>query len=319
MPPLSELGLRCLRPDLPAERLDRRASHEDYTIGILTRSDIGARIRERFPFGPEHVAALVSGEVHVQDDFFVDQGLDFRGLLSQLVSSDLDVDRMDYLVRDSFFTGAGYGQIDTHWLISHLSRHVDESGRVCLALDGRALYAFDDFMVARYHMFVMVYFHQKSVAYEEMLKRYMTAPERGYRLPAELDEYSHTDDAQLWEHLRSSSDPWARRVVELKPYKLAWEAHGTPGEVNPDGARARLQAEGIPVVTAEATGAVFGPRKAGRLPIFVVDRSAGRPRRVQRLEEAAEIFRRYQDQRCIARLYVPPGAQARARRILGVS
>ena len=42
---------------------------------------------------------------------------------------------------------------------------------VALALDQRAIYAFDDFMIARLHMFLMVYFHHKSVVYEEMLKK----------------------------------------------------------------------------------------------------------------------------------------------------
>ena len=135
--------------------------------------------------------------MRVEDDFFEDHGFDVRPLLSQLISSDLDVDRLDYLVRDSYYTGARYGQIDTHWLVSSLSRHVDEQGRVCLALDERALYAFDDYLVARFHMFLMVYFHQKSVAYEEMLRRHVEdgVAESGFRLPADFDAYLDTDDA----------------------------------------------------------------------------------------------------------------------------
>ena len=122
---------------LPAKvqkRILERASHEDYTIGILTASSMAERISGSFDFEPIHVAALVSPDVGVDDDFFIDEGLNLRPLFSQLISSALDVDRLDYLVRDSYYTGARYGEIDVPWLVSHLSRHVLDNNDVCLAL-----------------------------------------------------------------------------------------------------------------------------------------------------------------------------------------
>ena len=119
------------------------------------------------------------------DDFFVDDGLDHRRLLSQIVSSELDVDRLDYLVRDARYTGANYGQVDVNWLISNLDAWPAD-GQVCLGLDGRAVYAFDHFLIARHHMFLMVYFHHKSVVYEEMLRRYVDSAGCTWTFP-ELD------------------------------------------------------------------------------------------------------------------------------------
>ncbi len=300
---------------------DRQATHEDYTIAILTASELGQRIRTACPFGPEHVAALVCPDVSPRDDFFVDQGMDYRGLLSQLISSDLDVDRMDYLVRDSKYTGARYGEIDTDWLISHLSPHVDDTGRVCLALDRRAIYAFDDFLIARFHMFLMVYFHQKSIAYEKLLERYMGGGDGSddpgdYHLPADLDAYRHCDDAHLVSHLRASKNPWARRIVEQRPYKMLVEDHGRTDRVDLSPQRARLEAAGIDVMAASTRGVLARGPKPGAPPIYVIDRPRGMPERVVLLTEATRIFDHYQEEHTIARLYVPREDLDQARALL---
>ena len=315
MPPLRELGIGCYDPALVAHRLDKRATHEDYTIAILTRSSLADTIRENFGFSPEHVARLVSHEVAIDDDFFVYEGYDLRYLLSQLISSDLDADRLDYLVRDSYFTGARYGQTDVNWLISHMGRHVDGDGRVSLSLDRRALYAFDDFMIARFHMFVMVYFHQKSVAYEEMLKLYMQSGFCDYRLPADLAAYRKTDDAHLMAHLRNSDNDWARRIVEFDPIKVVFETVGVDAEQRLTEANSRLKAAGIEGFAVPGHGVVYGQRKPGMPPIYVVDR-VNNVGQVEPVDEATGIFERYQDERCVGRLYVRAEQREAARGVL---
>lgn len=318
MPTLRAVGVPAYDPARVAGRLDSRASHEDYTVAILTRSSLAETIRRNFPFDPVHVAALVSKEVALPegDDFFEEGGYDYRSLLSQLVSSELDVDRLDYLVRDSYFTGARYGNIDTGWLISHLSRHVDDSGHVLLALDHRAIYAFDDLMIARFHMFVMVYFHQKSIACEVMLQRYMESEGCDYRLPADLDEYLLHDDAELTAHLRHAQDPWARDLMAGRLLRVALEVHGTPGEVHLDPPRRVLEQAGIPTFATTSTGAVFKQESQHAPPIYVLDRGHGRPERVMKLREATRLFHGYEDERAIARLYVPGDRVEEARALL---
>ena len=120
-------------------------------------------------------------------------------------------------------------------------------GRVGLALNRRALYAFDDFLIARYHMFVMVYFHHKSVVYEEMLKRYFTAPSCPYRIPSDIQAYLPVDDVHLWSHLRESQDEWAQALVGHRAWKRVLELHGTPASVDASWAIARLAENGIDV------------------------------------------------------------------------
>jgi hypothetical protein len=310
MPPLRSLALDAYAPERVAARLDLTASHEDYTIGILTRSSLTDAIATGFPFTGRHVAALVSREVEPPDDLFVDGGQDYRRILSQLISSELDVDRLDYLVRDSYFSGARYGEIDVNWILSNLEWHVDAAGDVSLALDRRAIYAFDDFMIARYHMFVMVYFHHKSVVFEEMLKRHFTGPGCGYRFPRDPEGYLEMDDVHLYGWLRSSDDPWARRIVERRPYRRALELHGSAEEVGVGPVLDRLAAAGIDTLVAGSTGKlsrynVIGQKREGAPRIYVIDRSPGRDERAAPLEDATRVFERYQDERHIARVYVP--------------
>src|SRR6266700_3571936 len=77
--------------------------------------------------------------------------------LAQLVSSQLDVDRMDYLLRDSLMTGAKYGLYDLEWIINALQ--IDEDGdRIYVA--ARGVFAVEEYLQARYYMFRQVYFHR---------------------------------------------------------------------------------------------------------------------------------------------------------------
>ncbi len=321
MPTLRALGVEAYTPGEVASRLDHTASHEDYTILVLTRSDLAAVIAREFPFTGQHVAALVSQEVAVPDDFFIDNGRDFRRVLSQLISSELDVDRLDYLVRDSYYSGARYGQIDANWLLSNLEWHEGDDGDVSLALDGRGVYAFDDFMIARYHMFMSVYFHHKSVVFEELLKRHFASSSRRWTFPADVEAYLPLDDVAMHAYLRNCTDEWAQRIVHRRPFRRVLEKHGSAPEVNLSGAQSRLLAEGIDCLWAGSIGelsrySAMGKKRERAPRIYVVDRSPGQRARVAPLEESTKIFGRYQEARHITRLYVSEADESRARALL---
>jgi HD superfamily phosphohydrolase len=320
MPWLEALQIRVYDPERVAARLRKRASHEDYTVGIITQSKL-ADVFNDFSFTAKHVAALISQDIRVDDDFFRDQSCDYRRLLSQLISSELDCDRMDYLVRDSYYTGARYGQIDVDWLLSNLRRHVDDEGNVSLAMNARALYAFDDFMIARYHMFVMVYFHHKSVVYEEMLRRFMSSKACDYNLPLDMNDVLPVDDTHLTAYLRAQDHPMAQRIVERVPYKRVLELHGKPEDVDISRHEEALKAADISIISASSTGRLSGYHGVGKKrqaapPIYVIHEGRGRDPRVDPLENATHIFQRYQDERRINRIYVAPENSARAESIL---
>src|SRR5258708_11796428 len=87
--------------------------------------------------------------------------------VAHIVSSQLDADRFDYLMRDSYATGVDYGEFDYRWLLTHFSLDVG-AGR--LQLSNKALLAAEAYIFARYHMHKTVYFHKTSRAAEVMFR-----------------------------------------------------------------------------------------------------------------------------------------------------
>jgi HD superfamily phosphohydrolase len=146
--------------------------------------------------------------------------------LAQLVSSQLDVDRMDYLLRDSLMTGAKYGLYDLEWIINALQ--IDEEGdRIYVA--ARGIYAVEEYLQARYYMFRQVYFHRTLRSAEAILRsalgRALKLVEDGqhvwcaagtsfekilHRQMLTITEHLETDDSDVIFHMKQwqhSSDP----------------------------------------------------------------------------------------------------------------
>ena len=91
-----------------------------------------------------------------------------RPFLQQLVSSQLDMDRLDYLIRDSFHTGVAEGVIGYKRLISMMNVVDDE-----LVVEEKALFSIEKFIVARHIMYWQVYLHKTSIVAERMLKEFV--------------------------------------------------------------------------------------------------------------------------------------------------
>ncbi len=87
-------------------------------------------------------------------------------LIEQLISSQLDVDRLDYLERDAYFTGTAYGHIDLDRLIRVI---YIRKGKLVFKYSG--IHAIENYLIARYHMYWQVYYHAVSRAYEVNLEK----------------------------------------------------------------------------------------------------------------------------------------------------
>ena len=130
--------------------------HEQFTIeAVLSgETEVGKILHEFSPKLAENVADIIRGN--------------FRPMaLAQLVSSQLDVDRMDYLLRDSLMTGAKYGIYDMEWIIKSLE--IDEENDR-LYVSARGIFAVEDYLQARYYMFRQVYFHRTLRSAETVLR-----------------------------------------------------------------------------------------------------------------------------------------------------
>lgn len=337
MPDFRKLNLSLL------PQVERKATHEDYTLKFITDSPLTEVLRANFPdFQPLHVACLMDPSIEAPDDFFFHQGLNFRPVLSQLVSSELDCDRMDYLERDSYFCGTNYGKFDLYWMLGNLTVHVHED-KAHLAINRRALYTFDDFLISRHHMHLMVYFHHKSIIYEEMLGRYLTSKECSFFLPPEILDYTHYTDNRLYEHLKTATNPWAKRISERKPYRVLIELHNASGNssqvggtnLNNGNAGSATSAQNrasyihseleknnfASIFTSSHTrlskyhASMTSSGDTRAAPIFVIDHydpwDTPAP-----LHESTEIFQRYEGTRIIERIYVEPESYPQAEKFL---
>lgn len=314
MPPLKKLNVTAY-----GKQENRKANHEDFTIKFITDSPLSETIQKNFSdIAPIQIACLVDKSLKSPDDFFIDNGLDLRLVLSQIVSSEMDVDRMDYLVRDSYFCGTNYGKFELNWLIGNLCHYV-MNDKVHLALNRRALYTFDDFLISRHHMYLMVYFHHKAIIYDEMLMRYLTDDKCNFQLPYDINEYLIYTDHRLSQHLAGEKNKWAQRISQHRPFRNLFEIHITGESARPMEIRKKLDRAGIENIHVSSEARLskyhsFSEGDASR-KIFIIDQY-DRGSKPFPLEQGTQIFEMYEKARRIERIYVSPEDYPKAEQIL---
>ncbi|MFV0255339.1 MAG: HD domain-containing protein [Erysipelotrichaceae bacterium] len=128
------------------------ANHEEMTIKIILETSEVNKVLSKYDKNLPHDVACVINHTHT------------KTLLTQLVSSQLDADRMDYLLRDSYYTGTTYGEFDLERILRTL-KVVDEQ----LVVKETGVHTIEDYIMARYHMYWQVYFHPTSRSFEAIL------------------------------------------------------------------------------------------------------------------------------------------------------
>ncbi len=156
----------------------------------LIREGIVADLLEHAGIDPREAAEMVSG----------------RHPLSGIIHGDLDVDRMDYLLRDAHYTGVPYGTVDAHRLIQGTIR--TDAGMV---LDESGIHAAESLLIARTLMRPSVYFHHVSRIAESMLTY---ALEEHLQEGGEIAALMGMDDAEFLLELRRSRSATARQMAE---------------------------------------------------------------------------------------------------------
>ena len=90
--------------------------------------------------------------------------------MQELISSPWDVDKMDYLLRDSHYCGVQYGTFDLNRILNTLTLDGEaETGSLKLAIKIGGVHALEAFVLARYYMFTQIYFHDVRRAYDLIL------------------------------------------------------------------------------------------------------------------------------------------------------
>lgn len=317
MPDVKTLGL----PETLTRGKSRKATHEDYTLKMILDSGLTPLLEKAgksVGLLPIHIAGLIEPKIDISDDFFKESDysgnwIDFRPILKQMISSELDADRMDYLRRDSLHAGVSYGHFDFQWLVSHLTSYV-QNGKCYLGLEHKALYTFEDFLLSRFHMFLMVYFHHKNVIYDEMLGQYLSSEDCEYALPADIEKYCEFNDAHLYAHLAQSKNHWAKRIVDKRPYPMLLELHsgipiGKQSKQNQqkllEEVQSDLKSKNIHYLAVTSTSELSKYFQRPGDPIFVrYDNHYQKPDFIP-LEQCTDLFQKYAEKRSITRLYVP--------------
>ena len=138
-----------------------------------------------------------------------------KRFLHQLICSQLDTDRLDYLCRDSFYTGVREGNIGAARLIKMLSVTDDR-----LVVEGKGLYSVENYLMARRLMYWQVYLHKTAVAAEEMLRaalerakeltrggvRLFASPQLEYFLRSEVQTSHFEEDEECINHFLNLND-----------------------------------------------------------------------------------------------------------------
>jgi len=163
-------------------------THEDITSWIVEKSEVGDKL-SRMGYKPQEVGKLAVGKLHKPSTAFIDQ----------IISSGIDVDKQDFIVRDTYHTGAEYGFIDVFRLIHAL----DVLGEN-LAVELGALSALEVFMIARIESFKSIYFHRVGRAAQIMLANAMEKAndELGLTSFKTPGEYLALDDYTVWTALK---------------------------------------------------------------------------------------------------------------------
>ncbi|NTX58367.1 HD domain-containing protein [Myxococcus sp. CA039A] len=296
-----------------------QATHEDYTAKILLDSSLTPIIEREFGaqgITPMGAVALITGAKPPKDPGFTWDGVDWTPLLRAIVSGELDADRMDYLLRDSFYTGVNYGRYDMDWIIGNLNPAVKD-GRAYLALSRAAAFAFEDFLLSRYHMFVSVYLHHTSVSFDYMLRRYYEESPGEFEIPSDPEAFLLCDDSALWYTLRRSRNKWAQRIITRQGFKLLAQYTERDAGYDLDVLRSALVSSGFEHYVVESVNVLSkyasGPASPGP-SLFIIDASTGRLTEVARY---TALYQRYSGAVRLTRLFVRPDQSEAAHELMG--
>ena len=173
------------------------SSHEQFGRRLILESEIGD-ILSRHGFGKREVVDVAFGTSGHQ-------------YMNQIISGALSADMMDYLRRDSYFTGAQMGRTEHQRILQSFDVHKRE-----LALERSALYSFESMMHARYQMFKAVYFHRTVRAAEVMLLEALRISDAEFGFTTfDLDDVPNLTDEPVLSMMATTDIPGLARARSL--------------------------------------------------------------------------------------------------------
>lgn len=195
-PPFSHGSEKELFPD--------NLKHENYSIRIIERYLSDIIDNEFSDIKTEDVISLLTKKVSKPEYF-----------LRELIDGELDTDKLDYLLRDSYYCGVKYGNYDLERILETFTIFIHQNGVKQLAIESDGVHAVEGFIFARYWMFIQVYFHKTRRICDYILTNSLKELFNKYFPPMDkIDEYLKYDDFIVWEKIKQQKDIWSRRLVK---------------------------------------------------------------------------------------------------------
>ena len=186
--------------------------HEQRTRDLLALAQMQAHLAD-LDVDPVDVLHLIVGDPSTK-----------YAVLAEIVSGpNLDADRMDYLLRDSYFTGVSSGRYDEAQLVASL-RVFSAGQKLTLGIDRRGVVALESFVLARYMMFASVYFHHTTRMFERILQQLLSELWPDPRKLDDIEEFLRWDDFRVLNEMRDKPSEAAHALRErIRIYALAAE------------------------------------------------------------------------------------------------
>lgn len=258
---------------------DDGLEHEDFTNKIICETEIAAiitRIGEKFcadhsagrsyRITPQLLWSIYGEKNPESNPRYMERLVDFK-FLKTFMDSELDCDKMDYLLRDSYYCGINYGKYDLNRVIDSLSVYYNKEQNIKqLALLKGGVHAFEEFVIARYFMFIQVYFHKTRRYLDKLLVRCIgeILPDRRY--PAAVEEYlKWNDDLVIGKILQNV--PKSRYAADFAKRKVMSCVYETHAHMNINTNSSDLQVFGMLIkqLKCRLPGAVIEVDEASKL------------------------------------------------------
>jgi uncharacterized protein len=213
----------------PMKTEEERYEHEDYSSAIVRRffADVIGNHPENNNYGlsANAVADLIEGNPDAGKALF----------WRDVVSGQMDADRMDYLLRDSYHAGADFGQYAWRRVLNTIQAIPMEDSGLRIGVTQGGWHAAESLVLARYFMFTQMYFHKTRVAYDHHLQEALglILPEGHFPKPtnAELPDYMEWDDWRVLGELSAGKGgDGGRRICQRNHYRCVAETPETPKE-----------------------------------------------------------------------------------------
>jgi len=178
------------------------------------------------PITPQLLWMIYEGKQELDEAYILP---DFK-FLKSFMDSELDCDKMDYLLRDSLYCGVTYGKYDLERFVSSLRAYKNKKeNSLSLAICSGGVQAFEEFVLARYFMFIQVYFHKTRKHFDRLLVGGLKEILPNGLFPETIGDYLLWDDTYVLQKMKSDAGENAKKYLERKPMTCVYETPAHAG------------------------------------------------------------------------------------------